>query len=522
MSYHWLRAGETPIKHRAKGFLVNEDMRLPVHEIFPVLLCGGSGTRLWPLSRSDMPKQLQALVDKKTMLQATALRVCGDSEALSFERPLIVTGEAHRFLVSEQLLHAGVQPAGIILESDARNTAPAVALAALLHVADGNADALLLVMPSDHLIGNEGAFREAIATAAPAAAAGRLVTFGILPDGPATGYGYIEAAAETAADTAMGAAGAADRVRPVRRFVEKPDAETAERYVAAGLLWNAGIFLFQASSYLDALKAHAPEVLEGATRAMQQMEREGLYIRPAAAAFAATPSISLDYAVMEKAANVSVVPVDMGWSDVGSWDALWRVISPDRDGNVLRGAGALLDCHDSLVRNDGGPFVAALGLRDMVVVATGDAVLIAPRDRSEDIRAMVERIEAQGLDLTRTSHEVRRPWGSYRNISRGSGWKVKRIMVKPGGRLSLQKHARRAETWVVASGEALVTIGDKSLTLSPGESATVPLGAVHRLENRGAEPLELIEIQQGNYLGEDDIIRLDDVYGRASAEQQAG
>ena len=225
---------------------------------------------------------------------------------------------------------------------------------------------------------------------------------------------------------------------------------------------------------------------------------------------------------MERADNVSVVPVDMGWSDVGSWDALWRVISPDSDGNVLRGAGALLDCSDSLVRNDGGPFVAALGLRDMVVVATGDAVLIAPRERSEDIRHMVDRIEAQGLDLTKTSHEVCRPWGSYRNLSRGSGWKVKRIMVKPGGRLSLQTHAKRAETWVVASGEALVTIGDKSWTLAPGESATVPLGAVHRLENPTSEPLELIEIQQGDYLGEDDIVRLDDVYGRTSSEREAG
>ncbi len=507
MSYHWLRTDNSPIKHEQRGLLVNEDMHLPVHEISPVLLCGGSGTRLWPLSRSDMPKQLQALVDRETMLQATALRVRGDSRALSFERPLVVTGEGHRFLVAEQLLHAGIQPAGVILENEARNTAPAVALAALWHVAQGREDALLLVMPSDHLIGNEGAFREAVVAASPAAVAGRLVTFGILPDEPATGYGYIEMA-DAAAD--------GGRVRPVKRFVEKPDAETAARYLRDGLLWNAGIFLFRASSYLEALEAHAPDVLAGARKAMAGVRQEGLYIRPDAENFAATPSISLDYAVMERAANVSVVPVDMGWSDVGSWDALWRVTSPDREGNVLRGAGALLDCRDSLVRNDGGPFVAALGLKDMVVVATGDAVLIAPRERSEDIRDMVERIEAQGLDLAKTSHEVRRPWGSYRNLSRGNGWKVKRIMVKPGGRLSLQKHAKRAETWVVASGEARVTIGDKSWSLSPGESATVSLGAVHRLENPGTAPLELIEIQQGSYLGEDDIVRLEDVYGRAT------
>lgn len=506
MSYHWLRLGASPVKHVPQASFLNEDMHLPLQDISPVLLCGGSGTRLWPLSRSDMPKQLQALVDQETMLQATALRVRGDSEAISFQRPLIVTGEAHRFLVAEQLLHAGIQPAGVILESQPRNTAPAVALAALWYVRNGNPDALLLVMPSDHLIGNEGAFREAVAVAAPVAAAGRLVTFGIHPDEPATGYGYIEAE------------DAGGRVRPVRRFVEKPDAETAGRYVQEGLLWNAGIFLFRVSSYLAALEEYAPDVLAGARAAMDGVSLEGLYIRPSDTAFAATPSISIDYAVMERAQNVSVVPVDMGWSDVGSWDALWRVISPDSEGNVLRGAGAMLDCTDSFVRNDGGPFVAALGLRDMVVVATGDAVLIAPRERSEDIRHMVESIEAQGLDLTRTSHEVRRPWGTYRNISRGNGWKVKRIMVKPGGRLSLQKHARRAETWVVASGHALVTINDKSWSLGPGESATVPLGAVHRLENVGPDPLELIEIQQGNYLGEDDITRLEDVYGRAAAD----
>jgi mannose-1-phosphate guanylyltransferase/mannose-6-phosphate isomerase len=475
-------------------------------EIAPVLLCGGSGTRLWPLSRADMPKQLQALAHEETMLQATALRVHVKCNGLTFRPPVLVAGEAHRFLVAEQLLHVGIQPEQVILEPEGRNTAPAVALAALWHTSRGNPDALLLVMPSDHLIGNEEAFRAAVAAAAPAAQAGRLVTFGISPTEAATGYGYIEG----------DAASAGTPVRPVRRFVEKPDAETAAAYVEAGLFWNAGIFLLKASTYLEALRQHATEVAAGVEAAMVEAQLEGLFLRPGATQFAAVPSISIDYAVMERADCVSVVPVDMGWSDVGSWDALWRVTTPDVNGNVVRGAGTLVQCHDSLVRNDGGPFVAALGLENMIVVATADAVLIAPRHMAEEIRKVVNRIEAEGLELTRTSHDVRRPWGSYRRLGQGEGWQVKRIAVKPGGRLSLQKHAQRAETWVVASGLADVTIDSRTMRLGPGESAFIPVGAVHRLENPGPEPLELIEVQQGGYLGEDDIVRLQDVYGRVN------
>jgi mannose-1-phosphate guanylyltransferase/mannose-6-phosphate isomerase len=478
---------------------------LASHVISPVLLCGGSGTRLWPLSRADMPKQLQALAHEDTMLQATALRVNVDTGSIAFRPPMVVAGEAHRFLVTEQLLHVRVQPEVVLLEPQGRNTAPAVALAAHWHVQQGNPDALMLVMPSDHLICNEEAFRAAIAAAAPHAAAGRLVTFGITPNEPATGYGYIEAEPGARAGEA----------RPVRRFVEKPDAETAARYVADGLFWNAGIFLLKASVFLEALAAHAPDVATSVASAAGSLSREGLFTRPDADTFAAIPSISIDYAVMERSPNVSVVPVDMGWSDVGSWDALWRVTAPDPDGNVLRGSGALVNCRDSLVRNDGGPFVAALGLENMVVVATADAVLIAPRSRAEDIRKVVERIEAEGLELTRTSHEVRRPWGSYRSLGRGEGWQVKRIAVKPGGRLSLQTHARRAETWVVASGVALVHVNGSDKRLEAGQSVTIPLGAVHRLENPGPEPLDLIEIQLGSYLGEDDIVRLSDIYGRS-------
>ncbi len=472
-------------------------------EISPVLLCGGSGTRLWPLSRADMPKQLQVLATKDTMLQSTALRVAGAGEGLAFSAPLVVAGEEHRFQIAEQLMQVELEPRGMILEPQGRNTAPAVALAAHWLVAAGDPDALMLVMPSDHLIGNEAAFRAAIAEAAPAARDGRLVTFGITPNEPATGYGYIEAESTDA------------RVSPVRRFVEKPDQETAAAYVSQGLLWNAGIFLFKASVYLAELARHAPEVAAALAKAAAGSRAEGLFQRPDAAAFASSPSISIDYAVMERSRDVSVVPVDMGWSDVGSWDALWRVTTPDSDGNVVRGAGALIDCRDSLVRNEGGPFVAALGLEDMVVVATADAILIAPRQRAEEIRSVVDRIEAEGLDLARTSHEVRRPWGSFRGLGKSEGWQVKRIFVKPGGRLSLQKHAQRAESWVVASGNAIVTVDSVVKRLKAGESVSIPLGAVHRLENPGPEPLELIEVQTGGYLGEDDIVRLEDIYGRA-------
>lgn len=472
--------------------------------IIPLLLSGGSGTRLWPLSRADVPKQLQVLADETTMLQATALRVrdAVDGAGPRFAPPLVVAGEAHRFLVGEQLMHVAVQPRAIILEPQGRNTAPAVALAALALKAAGDGDAPMLVMPSDHLIADVAAFQRAIALALPAARAGQLVTFGIRPTEPATGYGYIQPA------------GTQGDVRAVARFVEKPDADTARAYVADGYLWNAGIFLFRARDYLDALGRHQPDVLAAAEAAMAGAATDGLFLRPDADAFAACPSISIDYAVMERAGNVSVVPVDMGWSDVGSWDALWRVALPDADGNVVRGEGHLLHCRDSLVRNDGGPFVAALGLRNMVVVATADAVLIAPRDRAEEIKGLVDALDARGLDLARTSHEVRRPWGSYRGLGRAEGWQVKRIAVKPGAKLSLQKHAQRAETWVVASGRAIVQVDDCERMMGVGDSVHIPVGAVHRLENPGPEPMELIEVQQGDYLGEDDIVRLADIYGR--------
>jgi len=474
------------------------------YSITPVLLSGGSGTRLWPLSRADVPKQLQAVAHEETMLQATALRVAKNESGLAFEAPIVVAGDVHRFMIGEQLSAISIKPQAVILEPQGRNTAPAVALAAEYLVRRGLGDALMLVMPSDHLIADVESFHRAILLAAPDALTGRLVTFGISPTEPATGYGYIQPATQSG------------DVRDVLRFVEKPDAQTAERYVADGYLWNAGIFLLRASAYLEALALHAPEVSESVNAAMKAAAGEDSFVWPDPAGFATSPSISIDYAVMERSSHVSVVPVDMGWSDVGSWDALWRVTVPDADGNVVRGAGVLVGCRDSLVRNNGGPFLAALGLEGMIVVATGDAVLIAPRARSEEIRKVVEHIEALGLDIARTSQDVRRPWGSYRSLGTGEGWQVKRIAVKPGGKLSLQRHAQRAETWVVAAGQAVVTVDGNAQVCGPGGSVNIPVGALHRLENPGPEVLELIEVQRGSYLGEDDIVRLSDIYGRAN------
>ena len=470
--------------------------------IVPLILSGGSGTRLWPLSRADVPKQLQALAHEETMIQATALRASG-SDKLDFSLPVVVAGEAHRFLIVEQLDKVGVSPAAILLEPQGRNTAAAVALGA--HWAKRNVapDALLLVMPSDHLITDVAAFHTAIEAALDAAKSGHLVTFGIRPTEPSTGYGYIAPGDKTGP------------VWQVLRFVEKPDRLTAEAYVRDGYLWNAGIFLFRADSFLAALSQYAPDVSVALAAAMNDQQSEGICVRPHSEAFSRCPSISIDYAVMERASNVMVVPVEMGWSDVGSWDVLWRVTPPDADGNVRRGAGAMIACRDSLLRNEGGPFVAALGLEEMVVVSTPDAVLIAPRQRAEEIRSVIDVVEGQGLPIAKSSHEVRRPWGSYRSLGQGEGWQVKRIAVKPGGRLSLQTHAHRAETWVVVSGNAAVTVGDQSLSLRPGQTVEIAVGAIHRLENHGPDFLEIIEVQRGDYLGEDDIVRISDIYGRA-------
>ena len=462
--------------------------------LVPVILCGGSGTRLWPLSREGYPKQFLPLLGGDSLLQATWRRV-----AAIGDRPLVVSGEAHRFMVAEQLRLAGCRPAAIVLEPVARNTAPAIAVAALEAVA-GGADPVLLVLPSDHLIADEGGFRAGVARAADAARGGALVTFGIRPTAPETGYGYLHA---------PGAG-----VRPVAAFVEKPDAATAEAWLAAGdYFWNSGMFVFRASRYLAELGRLQPAMLNACRKAVTEARRDGDFLRLDAVAFAACPADSIDYAVMERTDAAAMVPIDVGWNDVGSWAALWQVAEQDADGNAHHGEVIARNCRNSLAWGDG-RLLALLGLDDVVVVDTADALLVARRDRVQDVRAIVSTLKAAGRSEAVGHRKVYRPWGCYDSIDVGPGFQVKRITVKPGGVLSLQLHHRRAEHWVVVSGQARVTRGEELLELGPNQGTYIPIGMKHRLENPGAEPLELIEVQTGDYLGEDDIVRFEDVYGR--------
>ena len=471
--------------------------------IRPVILCGGSGTRLWPLSRSLHPKQLLPVAEAETMLQATAARTRG----AEFAAPLIVTGEDHRFMVRDQLADVGITPAALILEPAARNTAAAIALAALWLEQDQPGQ-LILVMPSDHVIANVPAFVEAVAAARPLAEEGRLVTFGITPDRPETGYGYIEAG-EPCAST--------PRARDVVRFVEKPDLATAEAYVAGGKhFWNGGIFLFRADTFLDELRAHAPDVTSAVEASVGAAQTDGLFYRPEQA-FASAPSISVDYAVMERTSRAAVVPVDLGWSDVGSWHALWEVSPKDGRGNAVQGEVVAIDCEGSLLRSDSSIAVAAVGLKNMVVVTTRDAVLVIPRDRAQDTKLVVDALKALGSDMHQTHPKVHRPWGTYETTDRGDRFQTKRIIVKPGEKLSLQMHHHRSEHWIVVRGTARVTVDDRVQLLGENESTYIPCGARHRLENPGKIPLELIEVQCGAYLGEDDIVRFEDTYGRLSS-----
>lgn len=473
--------------------------------IHPVILSGGSGTRLWPVSRALFPKQLLPLASDKSMLQETVLRV---TDAGIFAAPVIVANDAHRFTIAEQMREIDIVPRAILLEPEGRNTAPAIALAALRLMRD-DPDAVMLVMPSDHVIRDKAAFLAAVEVARAAANANMLVTFGITPATPETGYGYIRTGGELKETPGCHA---------VDAFVEKPDAGTAADYLESGdYLWNSGMFLFRAKAYLDELKSHAPDVLAACENSIVGLEPDLDFERPGEAAFKRSPSISIDYAVMEKTGRAAVVPVDPGWSDLGSWAALWEAGSRDETGNLIQGDVMVQDVKNSLVRSDG-PLVSVVGLNDVVVVATKDAVLVTTRERAQEVKGIVGRLKADGRNETAAHTQVFRPWGSYEGTDVGPRFQTKRLIVKPGAKLSLQAHSHRAEHWVVVSGTAKVTCGDRVFTLNEDESTYIPIGEKHRLENPGKIELHIIEVQSGSYLGEDDIIRYEDTYGRGNPE----
>lgn len=471
-------------------------------KIHPAILCGGSGTRLWPLSRRNHPKQLLSLLEPHTLLQATARRF---ADTARFAPPVALCSDAYRFIIGEQIRAAGLTPGAIILEPEGRNTGPAAAVASLWARRE-DPDAIVLLSPSDHVIGDLPAFQAALDTGVEAAlGSGALVTFGIRPDKPETGYGYIEAGDPLPGGSAFA----------VRRFVEKPDAATARGYVEGGRhLWNSGLFLFRAADFLAELKRLEPAMLAACEAAVDKARVDLDFVRLDEESFTASPSDSIDYAVMEKTDRAVVIPVSMGWSDVGSWSALRDVADKDAAGNAIWGDVVAVDTRDSLVRSDG-PLVVTCGLANVVVVATKDAVLVASAEAAQDLKSIVSRLEGLKREETLSHARIFRPWGWFETMDLGPGFKVKRIAVKPGQRLSLQSHRHRAEHWVVVSGEAEVTCGDRMMTLRANESTYIPAGTTHRLGNSGDSELQIIEVQSGGYLGEDDIVRFDDIYGRS-------
>lgn len=469
--------------------------------LHPVVLSGGSGTRLWPLSRKNQPKQFLALMGQRSLYQETVLRAAALPHA---QAPITVCSEDHRFMVGEQLQSISVGSGGILLEPAPRNTAPAIALAAL-HAVSKDSAATLLVMPADHLIEDEAAFRDAVSKAALLAEGGWLVAFGIEPDYPETGYGYIRYG------DALGPAGCR-----IDRFVEKPDKAAAQAYLAeGGYAWNSGMFLFSAASYLEELDRYAPAILAAARAAHAGGSADLDFIRVDEVAFKESPSLSIDYAVMENTTRAAVVSVSCGWSDIGSWSSLWSVAERDADGNRHEGDVISVDSRGSLVRASERRLIATIGVEDLVIVDTADATLVARKDRVQDVKAVVDALKAAGRTEHLSHRKVYRPWGSYDSIGVGDRFQVKKIVVKPGASLSLQQHRHRAEHWIVVSGVAEVTCDERVFELRENQSTYIPLGSVHRLRNRGDAPVELIEVQSGNYLGEDDIVRLEDVYGRS-------
>lgn len=466
-----------------------------MQKIIPVILSGGSGTRLWPLSRQLRPKQFLSIVDTDTLFQATIKRLQGLEE---LSDPVIVCNEEHRFMVAEQLRELGINQGTILLEPFGRNTAPAIALTALYAQQHQLTDDCLLVLPADHVIKNEQALHQAIHEALPLANQGELVTFGIVPDCAETGYGYIQH----------------NGAHQVLRFVEKPDKATAHQYVQSGeYLWNSGMFLFKVSTLLHALEQYENKVLTACIQALDKQKTDGDFVRLDAEAFKNCPSISIDYAVMERAKNVAVVPLDAGWSDVGAWSAVWDVSPRDTEGNVIRGDVLVHQSNNNLVHSEQ-RLVALVGVDNLVVIDTKDATLVARREQVQDVKKIVEQLQSQQRPEALLHREVFRPWGSYDCIDGADRFQVKRIVVNPGEKLSLQMHYHRAEHWIVVKGTAEVRCGDKTMILTENQSTYIPLGELHQLSNPGKFPLEIIEVQSGSYLGEDDIVRFEDQYGR--------
>ncbi len=499
------------------------------YKILPVVLSGGSGTRLWPLSRELYPKQLLPLTGERTMIQNTVTRLEGIAD---LGPPLIVCNESHRFMVAEQMRLINVRPSAVLLEPVGRNTAPAVAVAALQAMKDGD-DPVLLVLPADHVIQNVAAFASAVTEGARLAENGSLITFGIVPDKPETGYGYIrkgkqvkiEAKVEAKGKTEVKAKGKG--IPPlvthhsslvtafkVDRFEEKPDSAKAKKFVSSGeYLWNSGMFMFRASRYLGELKRFAPDILSACRKTFKGAVRDLDFIRLAQEAFAGCRSDSIDYAVMEKTGSAVVIPLEAGWNDIGSWSALWEVLEKDKDGNAVSGDVIMQDVSNSFIYA-GSRLVAAVGVRDHIIIETADAVLVAEKDQAQKVKNIVAHLKTQKRGEALLHRRVNRPWGAYESIDCADRFQVKRITVNPGACLSLQKHHHRAEHWIVVRGTALITKGDEKMTVTENESTYIPLGTMHRLENPGKIPLELIEVQSGSYLGEDDIERFDDRYGR--------
>ena len=468
------------------------------YSIHPYILSGGSGTRLWPLSRKSYPKQFLKLVDNDSLLQQTAKRLAG----AGFAAPSVLANNDHRFIIAEQLQNVGIAAKDIILEPVGRNTAPA-ALIAALRAGQENRDALVLLLPSDHVIKDKENFQKTILSGAEQASNGHIITFGITPTGPETGYGYIETngADKTALD--------------VVRFVEKPEREKAENYLAAGnFYWNAGIFLYRAGTMIDAFSTHAPEILANCQKALDRADHDLDFLRLDQETYGACESISLDYAIMEKADGIKCVPLDTSWNDLGAWSAIWEVMEKDQDGNVSKGDTILHKTKNSFVHSTHGTCLTTVGLDNVLAIATKDAILLADKDHAQDVKAIVEELQAKERSEATEHRRVYRPWGWYEQLSAGDRFQVKALMVRPGAQLSLQSHYHRAEHWVVVSGTAEVRVGDETRLLTENESTYISIGTVHRLGNPGKLPAMLIEVQSGSYLGEDDIERYEDDFGR--------